>query len=43
MNEKTEKMGTDGIVDIRVHICVIMQNTAKLLVYGTAVKLLNNF
>ena len=43
MNEKTEKMGADGIVDVRVQISVIMQSTAELLVYGTAVKLLNNF
>ena len=42
MIEKAEKLGADGIVDVRVQTSMIMQSTAELLVYGTAVKLLNN-
>ena len=42
MIEKAEEMGADGIVGVRFQTSMIMQSTAELLVYGTAVKLLNN-
>ena len=42
MIEKAEKIGADGIVGVRFQTSMIMQSTAELLVYGTAVKLLNN-
>jgi len=42
MIEKAEKLGADGIVGVRVQTSMIMQSTAELLVYGTAVNLLNN-
>ena len=43
MIEKSEEMSADGIVGVRFQTSMIMQSTAELLVYGTAVKLLNNF
>ena len=43
MIEKAEELGADGIVGVRFQTSMIMQSTAELLVYGTAVKLLNNF
>ena len=42
MIEKAEEMGADGIVGVRFQTSMIMQSTAELLVYGTAVKLLVN-
>ena len=42
MIEKAEEMGADGIVGVRFQTSMIMQSTAELLVYGTAVKLLKN-
>lgn len=42
MIEKAEKLGADGIVGVRFQTSMIMQSTAELLVYGTAVNLLNN-
>ena len=42
MIEKAEKLGADGIVGVRFQTSMIMQSTAALLVYGTAVNLLNN-
>ena len=42
MIEKAEELGADGIVGVRFQTSMIMQSTAELLVYGTAVKLLNN-
>ena len=42
MIEKSEEMGADGIVGVRFQTSMIMQSTAELLVYGTAVKLLKN-
>ena len=42
MIEKSEEMSADGIVGVRFQTSMIMQSTAELLVYGTAVKLLNN-
>ena len=40
MIEKSEEMSADGIVGVRFQTSMIMQSTAELLVYGTAVKLL---
>ena len=42
MIEKAEELGADGIVGVRFQTSMSMQSTAELLVYGTAVKLLNN-
>ena len=42
MIEKAEEMSADGIVGVRFQTSMIMQSTAELLVYGTAVKLLKN-
>ena len=42
MIEKAEELGTDGFVGVRFQTSMIMQSTAELLVYGTAVNLLNN-
>ena len=42
MIEKAEEMSADGIVGVRFQTSMIMQSTAELLVYGTAVKLLVN-
>ena len=42
MIKKAEELGTDGFVGVRFQTSMIMQSTAELLVYGTAVKLLNN-
>ena len=42
MIEKAEEMGADGIVGVRFQTSMIMQSTAELLVYGTAVKLLKH-
>ena len=42
MIEKAEELGADGIVGVRFQTSMIMQSTAELLVYGTAVRLLNN-
>ena len=42
MIEKAEELGADGIVGVRFQTSMIMQSTAELLVYGTAVNLLNN-
>ena len=42
MIEKADEMDADGIVGVRFQTSMIMQSTAELLVYGTAVKLLKN-
>jgi len=42
MIEKADKMDADGIVGVRFQTSMIMQSTAELLVYGTAVKLLKH-
>ena len=34
-----EEMGADAVVNIRMSTAMIMQTTAEILVYGTAVKL----
>ena len=39
MKERAEELGADGIVGVRFQTSMIMQSTAELLVYGTAVKL----
>jgi uncharacterized protein YbjQ (UPF0145 family) len=38
MVEEAEKMGADGIVNIRYASSSIMQNAAEVIAYGTAVK-----
>jgi uncharacterized protein YbjQ (UPF0145 family) len=42
MKGKAEELGANGIVGVRFQTSMIMQNTAELLVYGTAVKLSKN-
>ena len=39
MKEREKELGADGIVGVRFQTSMIMQSTAELLVYGTAVKL----
>ncbi len=39
MIEDGRMMGADAIVNIRLSTAMIMQSTAEILVYGTAVKL----
>jgi len=38
MVEEAEKLGADGIVNIRYASSSIMQNVAEIIAYGTAVK-----
>lgn len=38
MVEEAEKLGADGIVNIRYATSAIMQGAAEVIVYGTAVK-----
>jgi uncharacterized protein YbjQ (UPF0145 family) len=38
MVEEAEKMGADGIVNIRYASSAIMQNAAEVIAYGTAVR-----
>ena len=40
MKERAKELGADGILGVRFQTSMIMQSTAELLVYGTAVKLL---
>lgn len=39
MIDRGNELGTDAIVGVRFQTSMIMQTTAELLVYGTAVKL----
>ena len=39
MIEDAEKKGADAIVNVRLTTAMIMQGTAEILAYGTAVKL----
>ena len=39
MNEDTEQLNADAIINVRFTTSVIMQGAAELLGYGTAVKL----
>ena len=39
MKAEAQKLGADGIVGTRFTTSVVMQTTAELLAYGTAVKL----
>ena len=39
MISDAEEMGADAIVNIRLSTAMIMQTTAEVLAYGTAVKL----
>ena len=39
MKERAEELGADGILGVRFQTSMIIQSTAELLVYGTAVKL----
>jgi uncharacterized protein YbjQ (UPF0145 family) len=41
MVEEAEKMGADGIVNIRYASSSVMQNAAEVIAYGTAVKIKN--
>ena len=38
MVEEAEKLGADGIVNIRYASSAVMQNAAEVIAYGTAVK-----
>jgi uncharacterized protein YbjQ (UPF0145 family) len=38
MAEEAEKLGADGIVNIRYESAAVMQNAAEVIAYGTAVK-----
>ena len=39
MEERAKELGADGILGVRVQTSMIIQSTAELLVYGTALKL----
>ena len=39
MKEDAEKLGADAILNVRLTTNMIMQTTAEILAYGTAVKL----
>lgn len=39
MKERAKELGADGILGVRFQTSMIIQSTAELLVYGTAVKL----
>ena len=39
MEKDARKMGADAIVNVRLTTAMIMQTTAEILAYGTAVKL----
>ncbi|HDY76091.1 MAG TPA: YbjQ family protein [Candidatus Marinimicrobia bacterium] len=43
MIERAEELDADAIVGVRFQTSMIMQTTAELLVYGTAVKLQSKF
>ena len=38
MKDRAEEMGADAVVGVRFQTSMILQGTAELLVYGTAVK-----
>ena len=39
MKDDARKMGADSIINVRMTTAMIMQGTAEILAYGTAVKL----
>ena len=39
MKKRAKELGADGILGVRFQTSMIIQSTAELLVYGTAVKL----
>jgi len=39
MKDRAEEMGADAVVGVRFQTSMILQGTAELLVYGTAVKI----
>ena len=39
MEKRAKELGADGILGVRFQTSMIIQSTAELLVYGTAVKL----
>ena len=39
MKDDAKKMGADAVINIRMTTAMIMQGTAEILTYGTAVKL----
>ncbi|GAB6189592.1 heavy metal-binding domain-containing protein [Marinitoga arctica] len=40
MLNEAEKLGADGIINVRFSSSAVMQGAAEMLVYGTAVKLI---
>ena len=42
MVEEAEELGADAVVNIRYASSAIMQGAAEVIVYGTAVKFVNN-
>tara|TARA_B100000029_G_C17575018_1_gene957881 strand:+ start:984 stop:1304 length:321 start_codon:yes stop_codon:yes gene_type:complete len=42
MVDRAKELGANGIVGVRFQTSMILQSTAELLVYGTAVKLSKN-
>lgn len=41
MVEEAEKLGADGVINIRYATSAIMQGAAEVIVYGTAVKFID--
>jgi uncharacterized protein YbjQ (UPF0145 family) len=39
LNQDAERLGADAVINIRLTTAMIMQGTAEILAYGTAVKL----
>ena len=39
MKDDARKMGADAVINVRMTTAMIMQGTAEILSYGTAVKL----
>ena len=39
MEDDARKMGADAIINVRLTTAMIMQGTAEILAYGTAVKI----
>ena len=41
MIEEAQRLGADGIVNVRFSTSAVMANAAEVMVYGTAVKFIN--
>ena len=39
LNQDAERLGADAVINLRLTTAMIMQGTAEILAYGTAVKL----